>query len=234
MAKAKKTYATPAGLRFAASAAFSNALLGWIASFIWQMILTRLRVGGIFGILLSFVGYGFLLYAGIKTYTAFETEIQADAMLHENVDKSLATMKKLTLAVIIIRTILTIIAILINIFLNAIKISPAYRQLNAIIDLLAAVITVINILGWFAYKIYIADGGYQKIKLFSLASLVTVIIHCLTAAMKNILIISAPNGNYRPLSLAASTSAIISYFALFLMFEARKELYCKRMQEKNE
>lgn len=231
MAKTKAVYNTPAGLRYAASCAFSNAAMAWILNYIWSLLVNIIvKAQGVTGLVLTVVGYVVLLYAAIKTYSGFETELQADAIANKEPDRSLPVMKKTVIAAMIGRIILTLAAIFFNIKLAIISASPAYRQIDAIINILAAVFTTVNVLGYFSMKIYVADGKSRKIRMFSLASMLLIVVHFLTAEIKYILILSRPTGAYAALSVFVSFTAIASYFAMYLMFEARKEKYKAMMK----
>ncbi|MBQ6019236.1 MAG: hypothetical protein IJL26_03555 [Clostridia bacterium] len=226
MARTKTAYNTPAGLKYAASCAFSNASMAWILYFIWSLLInTIIKAQNLTGLILTVIGYGINLYAAIKTYSGFESEIQADAIANETTDRSLPVLKKLVLVTMTGRILLTLVAIFFKIKLSVISVSPAYRQIDAIINILAAVFTTVNVLGYFSMKIYVSDGKSPKIRLFSLISLILIVIHFLTAEIKYILILSSPGGKYSVVSVIVGFTAIASYFAMYLMFEARKEKY---------
>lgn len=230
MAQKKAAYNSPSGLKYAASCAFSNASMAWILNYIWSLLInTILKAQGITGLILTVVGYIIMLYAAIKTYSGFESELQADAIANKTPDRSLPILKKLVLTAMTGRIILTLIAIFFSIKLSVISVSPAYRQIDAIINIIAAVFTTVNILGYFSMKIYISDGKSPKIRAFSLASMLLIVIHFLTAEIKYILILSSPQNQHSVISVIVSFSAIASYFTMYLMFEARKEKYKHKM-----
>ena len=225
MAKKQKAYSSPEGLRYASSAAFSAAALAWIVNFLWQLMLVLLNVSGVLSLILNIVGYGILLFAAIQCYNAYEREIQADAIQHEKIDGSLRTQKILVLVSTIVRIVLTIAAIILNIVFSSIRVSPAYRQMDAIINILAGAFTVVNVVGIFAYKTYIREGAGRNMRIWSLTAVLSVLVHFFATEIRYILILGHPNGTYNVLLHAIRISAIVSYIAIFMMFETRKQLY---------
>lgn len=230
MANQKKVYNTPAGLKYAASSSFSNAAMAWILYYIWSLLTnTIVRAQGVTGLILTVVGYVALIFAAVKTISGIESEIQADAIGNAQTDNSLPLMKKLALTAMIGRILLTLVAIYFSIKLAVISVSPAYAQIDAIVNILAAVFTTVNVLGYLSFKIYIADGRSRKIRIFSLVSLILIVAHFLLAEIKYIMILYRPALKSPAFSTVVSITSVASYFALYLMFEARKEKYKGKM-----
>ena len=227
-----KAFSTPQGLRYGASVSFSNAALAWIANLIWQVIQLFIRANGMVSVLLSLIGFVFLLYGAIVSYNAFEYEIQADAMENETTDRFLPMMKKGVMACIVIRTVLTIVSVVLSLLFASSVGTTARTQLNGLINLAGDVFTSVNILGLFAYKIFIKEGYEQKIKLYSLLSFIAVIAHLLLAELCNILRIRGMSA--AGLSYVSLFAAVLSYICLFLMFEARKAVYKPQPDESTE
>lgn len=227
-----KAFSTPQGLRYGASVSFANAALAWIANLIWQVIQLFIRANGMVSVLLSLIGFAFLLYGAIVSYNAFEYEIQADAMENETTDRFLLMMKKGVMACIVIRTVLTIVSVVLSLLFASSVGTTARTQLNGLINLAGDVFTSVNILGLFAYKIFIKEGYEQKIKLYSLLSFIAVIAHLLLAELCNILRIRGMSA--AGLSYVSLFAAVLSYICLFLMFEARKAVYKPQPDESTE
>ncbi len=227
-----KAFSTPQGLRYGASVSFSNAALAWIANLIWQVIQLFIRANGMISVLLSLIGFVFLLYGAIVSYNAFEYEIQADAMENDTTDRFLPMMKKGVMACIVIRTVLTIVFVVLSLLFASSVGTTARTQLNGLINLAGDVFTSVNILGLFAYKIFIKEGYEQKIKLYSLLSFIAVIAHLLLAELCNILRIRGMSA--AGLSYVSLFAAVLSYICLFLMFEARKAVYKPQPDESTE
>ncbi len=253
MARDKKTYNTPDGLRFAASGAFSNASMAWILYYIWSLLVgSILKAQGITGYVLTVVGYVIMFYAAIRTFTGLEAEIQADSIRNETPDRSLPVMKKLVIVSIVVSVICRILLILLSILRdNTIlsleeQVRPAseeayqvafaaamlkFSRYNAMVNIPGAIFTTVNLLAVFSYKIFVADGKSPSIRRFSIASLVLCIVHLLTAEIKYLLTLLRPSSSFSVLSFIVSATAVVSYFTLYLMFEARKNKYGKSMKQ---
>ena len=221
--KKAKAFSTPQGLRYGASISFSNAALAWIANLIWQVIQLFIRASGFVSVLLSLIGFAFLLYGALISYNAFEYEIQANAMENEKTDRLLPILKKGIMACIIIRAVLVLISVVLSLLFSTSQGTTAWSQLNGLINLLGDLFTTVNILGIFAYHIFIKEGYEQKIKVVSLLSFITVLAHLLLAELCNFLRIRGLSAS--GLSYVTLFAAVISYLCLFWMFEARKALY---------
>lgn len=221
--KNKKVYSTPEGLKYAASCDFSNASLAWIANLIWQYLLKVINVSGTTSVILSAVGFVLLLYGAIKTISAFESEIQAEAIANENENKLPSMLKKLTVACIIIRFILILISLFTSTVLASMKNTQEYITIDSFINIIGNVFTTINIMGIYSYKIFVDDGDDKKIRIYSLTALISFIARFLFGELNYIIKFNGSTSAF--FSVTAIIFAVISYFTLFLMFEARKALY---------
>ena len=227
--KKTKAYSTPEGLLYSASSSFANASLAWIANMIWQLILLFIRAQGILSLVLSLVGFGFLLYGAILCYIAFESEIQADAILHEKTDRLLRFAKKGVMACIIVRTILAIAAMLLGFLLTSAQDASVAVVLEGWINMIGDVFTTINILGIFAYKVFLREGDQPKIKIFSLLSLLFIAANLILSLLANILQIGGFRSNL--LSYTSLFVTVVGYCCLYLLFEARKAFYRAQIKE---
>ena len=221
--KKPKVFSTPEGLRYSASCSFSNAALAWIANMIWQVVMLFVRAQGVVSLILSLLGFAFLLYGAILAYNAFESEIQADAMLHEKTDRMLQFLKKAVMVCIIARTILTLFAMAFGFLLSASQTDSSAVVLDAGINLVGDIFSSVNLLGAFAYKIFLHEGDQQKIKIFSLLSMISVIAHFILSLFIHFLQLGGYRSNL--LSYTSLFVTIACYCLLFLMFEARKVYY---------
>ncbi len=78
-------------------------------------------------------------------------------------------------------------------------------------------------MGIFAYKLFIKEGYDNKIKIYSIVSLASIAAHFILAEIRYILLVTGADSP--ALSYAALITSVISYIALFLLFESRKALY---------
>ena len=218
----KKVYTTPEGLKHGASASFSTASFLWIINLIWQYAIAFLQPSGWFSLIFTLIGFGLLLAAAIIAYNAFDTEIQADAIASETLDKTLPKLKKLVMACIIIRFLLTPLA-LFNTGLIRPQSVALYTDIDALINILGNLFTTVNIFCIFTYKIYVTDGHDGKVRIYALLAIIFSVARILLTELRYGL--QLVDKISIPLSYAATLTAVISYFAFFLMFEARKVLY---------
>lgn len=226
MSNKKKAYSTPNELKGASSASLAVASFLWILNLIWQYAMAFLRPTGSWSLLCNLVGFALLFAAAILSYNALETELQADAIENEKTDRSLPVLKKLVIVCIVMRIVLILVSILLELFLRSAQNTPLYETPEAIISIFANIFTTTNILGIFAYKIYIRDGGNNRVRVYALIALITFIARFLLTGIRYVL--QAANDKPVVLSYLATFVTIVSYFALFLMFEARKALYLSK------
>lgn len=221
--KNKKVYSTPEGLKYSASCSFSNASLAWIANLIWQYLIQMIRVQGTTALILAIVGFLLLLYGAISAYQGFETEIQADSISNEIPNKTLPKLRKLTMACIIVRFVLILLSVFASLVFSSIKGTPQYVRIDSFINIIGTVFTAINILVIFAYKIFVDEGYEKKIKIYSLVTLISGIARFLFCELNYLVKFSSGSGS--KFFSVMSIAMIVSYFSMFLMFEARKAIY---------
>lgn len=225
----KKVYSTPEGLKFSASGSLSNASFVLILNLIWQYAMAFLKPTGGLSVFLTLIGFGLLLAAAILVYNAMDTEIQADAIENETPDKHLVIFKKLVIACIAIRAILSVLAVVFAFLFQSVKNSLLYEQIDAIINIIGNIFTSSNILGLFTYRLFIQEGDDKKLRTYTLISLLLFLARFLLIEIRYILQLTSRTVNF--ISLFATIISILSYFAFYLSFDARKNIFKKKLKE---